>query len=583
MLYLAEVQKQKGGLLTGGGKSELKLLACQRDDQNWSPVPEEVIPAEDANRINDGALVLVDLSPNRQVQRIQEAGRPLVNILQNFSRQVGKLKLKQDEIDQWKQSLMIQVQLMHRRELEIETRWEQLQQLENDSRRLDNQQQVIDTSKTEIDRLRAEIESRRQELDAAWKHFNGEKRRFEEVKNGSQKQQIVEEERNQALLNLVNCLSEERTSTQTVRDSLNLAIELADSQQDVLNLYWQRLDLQRHVATEQEQEIEQLTKTLGDRQNELQQQQNSLAQQINQVQLKTAIVETKQILITRLQTYIETEEEFYQKLHTFSTKMNMEVPQRKIEIETLQQIPLAELATMIQDWQEKLDQDSSFVQEQEQELKHKQELIEEIQQKMIQASGQERTNLELELADEQDIYQMLNESLVGQRRNLTEQQETLQKHQVVLWERQGIPGHIKSQETNLESIILQLECEKQHKSEELQKLENDIAQMLAEIETEQEMIDHQNREIAAKSQEVKSLEEQLANSPMTNAQSGDKVNFDQEALQSIQDGLDSVRWQLEKIAESLSLTQITEDSQLATIVEMRRTLERFMNVPEVMI
>ena len=116
MLYLAEVQKQRGGLLSGAGKSELKLLACQRNDQNWSPVPDEVIVADEASKLNDGALVLVELSPNRQVQRIQEAGRPLVNILQNFSRQVEKFKLKEEEIDQWKQSLNLQVQELNRRE-----------------------------------------------------------------------------------------------------------------------------------------------------------------------------------------------------------------------------------------------------------------------------------------------------------------------------------------------------------------------------------------------------------------------------------------------------------------------------------
>ena len=84
MLYLAEVQKQKGGLLSGGPKTELKLLACQRTDQNWSTVSEEAITSEDASKLNDGALVLVELNPNRQVQRVKEAGRPLVNILQNF-------------------------------------------------------------------------------------------------------------------------------------------------------------------------------------------------------------------------------------------------------------------------------------------------------------------------------------------------------------------------------------------------------------------------------------------------------------------------------------------------------------------
>jgi chromosome segregation ATPase len=360
-------------------------------------------------------------------------------------------------------------------------------------------------------------------------------------------------------------------------------MELAGHQQDTLNLHWQKLELQRYAITQQQQEIEQLGQTLGDRQNELQQAQNSLTQQLTQVQLKTAIVETKQELVNRLQKYIETEEGIYQKLHTLATNTETEVAQPEIDVEALQQMPLAELEKMIQDWQEKLDRDSSFVQEQEPELKYKQELIEELQEKITHAAGEERTNLEIELADERDIYQMLNESLVGQRRNLIAQQKTLQEHQAVLWQRKGISGDITSEGTDLESIVYQLEAQKQQKSEELQKLEGDIAQILAAIAAEQGTIDHQTQEIEAKSQEIKSLQEQLLNLRSTNAESCGQVNLYQEALQPIQDALDSVRGQLQKIAESLTDLETIKDSQLETIAEIRHTLERFMNVPEVVI
>ncbi len=150
MLYLAEVQKQKGGLLGGSSKTELKLLACQRTDQNWSTVSEEGIAAEDASKLNDGALVLLELNPNRQVQRIQEAGRPLVNILQNFSRQLEKFKLKEDEIDQWKQSLTFQAQEMNRREMDMEARLEQLQQMEEEFQQLESQKQEVDAFREQI-------------------------------------------------------------------------------------------------------------------------------------------------------------------------------------------------------------------------------------------------------------------------------------------------------------------------------------------------------------------------------------------------------------------------------------------------
>ena len=165
MLYLAEVQKQKTGFM-GAAKAELKLLACQRADQSWNPVPgEEVISAslEEASKLSDGALVLADLNPaNRQVQRIQEAGRPLVGILQNFSRQLEKSKSQEEEIEQWKQSLTFQSQELNRREMEMEARLEQLQQIEEDFERLEAQRQEIDMGRETSKQLREEIERNRQ-------------------------------------------------------------------------------------------------------------------------------------------------------------------------------------------------------------------------------------------------------------------------------------------------------------------------------------------------------------------------------------------------------------------------------------
>ena len=381
MLYLAEVQKQKGGLLSGGGKSELKLIACQRNDQNWSPVPDEMIAADDAGKLNDGALVLVELSPNRQVQRIQDAGRPLVNILQNFSRQVEKFKLKEEEIDQWKQSLKLQIEELNRREMEMESRWDEVQKLEHDSRRIDTQQQLVNTSRTEIDRLRLEVERNRQELESAWEHLRVEQRCLEEIRLNVQHSQSIDEGRNQALSDLLNRLSSQTAPIDMVKESLNYAFEFAEKQQDALNLHWQKLEIQRHWANQQQNEGDELVQTLFGRQNELQQEQDSLAQQITQVQLKITTVSSKQELTAIVKQHLETEEEFSEKLHILATKTDAEVPKPEIDVAALQQMPLKELEKMVQNWQEKLDRDSDFVQEQEQELKYKQELIEELQQK----------------------------------------------------------------------------------------------------------------------------------------------------------------------------------------------------------
>jgi len=580
VLYLAEVQKQKGGLLSGGGKSELKLIACQRNDQNWSPVPDEMIAADDAGKLNDGALVLVELSPNRQVQRIQDAGRPLVNILQNFSRQVEKFKLKEEEIDQWKQSLKLQIEELNRREMEMESRWDEVQKLEHDSRRIDTQQQLVNTSRTEIDRLRLEVERNRQELESAWEHLRVEQRCLEEIRLNVQHSQSIDEGRNQALSDLLNRLSSQTAPIDMVKESLNYAFEFAEKQQDALNLHWQKLEIQRHWANQQQKEGDELVQTLFGRQNELQQEQDSLAQQITQVQLKITTVSSKQELTAIVKQHLETEEEFSEKLHILATKTDAEVPKPEIDVAALQQMPLKELEKMVQNWQEKLDRDSDFVQEQEQELKYKQELIEELQQKIIHSAEKERENLELELADEQDLYQMLNESLVGQRRNLIGQQKTLQQNQVVLWQRQGISVDIKGESSDLEAMVLQLEAQKQQKSAQIEKLESDIAQMITTIETDQGTIDHQTQEVEAKRQEVRSLEEQLLNLRTATAECWGRVNLYQEALQPIQDALDGLRYQLQKIAESLTQIQAIGDSHRQIVTDLRQVIESFMNLPE---
>lgn len=575
MLYLAEVQKQKSGLL-GSGKSELKLIACQRNDQNWSPIPDEMIIADEASKLNDRALVLVELSPNRRVRQIQDARRPLVNILQNFSRQVEKFKLKEEEIDQWKQSLMIQAQELNRRETEMEFRWKQVQRLEHDSKRIDTQKHSVDTSRTEIDQLRAEVESNHRDLEGAWEHLRFEQSRLEEISLNYQQSKSVDEERNRVLSDLLDRLSSQTTPIDTVKENLNYAFEFADQQQDALNLHWQKLEIQRHSANQQQKEREELMQKLFGCQNELQQVQNSLAQQITQVQLKTTIVNSKQELTTILKQHLGTEEEFYQKLHYLAANTETEVPKRGIDVAALQKMPLKELEQMVQNWQEKLDSDSDFVQEQEQELQYKQKFIEELQEKIVHSAGEERVNLELELADERDLCQMLNESLVGQRRNLIGQQKTLQQKQVVLWQRQGIAVVREGESSNLESMVLQLEAHKQQKSTQIQKLEGDMVQMLTTIAADQETIDHQTQEVEANRQEVNSLEEQLLNLRTATAECWGRVNLYQEALQPIQDALDGLRDQLQNISESLTQVQTSGNSQFLIVTQMRQTLQSFI-------
>ena len=585
MLYLAEVQKQKGGLLSGGAKTELKLLACQRTDQNWSTVSEEVIAAEDASKLNDGALVLVELNPNRQVQRIQEAGRPLVNILQNFSRQLEKFKLKEDEIDQWKQSLTFQAQELNRREMDMEVRSEQLQQLEDELQQLEEQKQKVDTSRQEIERLQTEVERNRQELEGAWEHLHGEQRRLEERQADFQQGTVLDEEQSRVMSELLDRLSSRAAPTETVREHLHLAFELVQKQQATLTPHWQKLEEQKTAIAQQQEEVERLSQTFSDRQNACLEAQNSLVQQTAQLQINTADLTSKQEYARIIKEQLRNAEELYQQIHSLAATSGDVVLGQQADVEALEKMPLEELQKIVQDLQYKVQIDASFVHDQEQELTYKQEAIEELQTKINHASDHDHINLELELTDEKDLYQMLNSSLVGQRRNMLQHQKFLKQHQAVLLRRQGhtLTNEAESNnKINLEPILLQIENQRQQYSQEIPKLEREIEQIRSGIELNQGMIDNQTHDLDEKRQELKAIEENLLSLQRTTAECWGRVNLYQEALQPIQDSLDGLRQKLQEIGESLEQFQETGDYQLQAIGQLRHTLQSLISQPELL-
>ncbi|MEH1817862.1 MAG: pilus motility taxis protein HmpF [Nostoc sp.] len=585
MLYLAEVQKQKGGLLGGGAKTELKLLACQRTDQNWSTVSEEVIAAEDASKLNDGALVLAELNPNRQVQRIQEAGRPLVNILQNFSRQLEKFKLKEDEIDQWKQSLTFQAQELNRREMDMEVRSEQLQQLEEELQHLEEQKQEVDTSRQEIERSQGEVERNRQELEGAWEHLRGEQRRLEERQADFKQGTVLDEEQSRVMSELLDRLSSRVAPTEAVREHLHLAFELVEKQQATLTPHWQKLEEHKSAIAQQQQEIEGLSQTFSDRQNALQEAQNSLVQQTAQLQINTANLTSKQEYAQIIKEQLRNSEELYQQMHSLAATAGDVVLGKQADVEALEKMPLEELQKIVQDLEHKLEIDASFVHDQEQELTYKQETIEELQTKLNNASDHDHINLELELTDEKDLYQMLNSSLVGQRRNMLQHQKFLKQHQAVMLRRQGhavTDEQESNNKINLEPILLQIETQRQQYSQEIQKLEREIEQIRSGVELNQGMIDNQTHDLDEKRQDMKALEENLLSLRRTTAEFSGRVNLYQEALQPIQDSLDGLRQKLQVIGESLDQFQETGDSQVQAIAQLRHTLQGLIPQPELL-
>lgn len=584
MLYLAEVQKQKGGLLSGGPKTELKLLACQRTDQNWSPVSEDAITADDASKLNDGALVLVELNPNRQVQRIQEAGRPLVNMLQTFSRQLEKFKLKEDEIDQWKESLTFQAQEMNRREMDMEARLEQLQQMEEEFQRLESQKQEVETKREQISQLQADIERNRQELEGAWEHLRGEQRRLEESEADSQSGQVLDEEQSRVMSDLLERLSHRVVPTESVREHLNLALELVESQQASLNSNWQKLEEQKTLAAEKEAEINRLLETLSDRRNAWQEAQDLLNQQKAQLTANREILVIKADYVRIIKEQVQNQDLLHQQIRSLSSTSGDMLLIQQVDADALERMSVEELQQVIQGLMQKLEMDSSFVQDQEQELEYKQETIDTLQRKIQEASDEEKINLETELEDEQDLYQMLNKTLVGQRRNLVQREKLIKQHENILLRRQGenVTEIEADPHLDLSPVLLQIKTQQQQQSEELQKLEHEISELSAAIEMDQGMIEDQTEDQNQKQQECQEIEASLLSLRTEVAECWGRVNLYQEVLQPIQDSIEDLRHKLQGIADSLTEVQESGDHQLQTINEMRHTLQGLMSQSELL-
>lgn len=152
MLHLAQVQNQ--GL---SGEPVLRLVARQESGYTWALVNEtEVIPATDASSWNDGFLVLVELSPTREVLRIENATDWVLDVVNNFL-SIGVtpdfLQQEKERIEQGLQSVTLEKQELARRSIELEARREEIQQLEV------KLQKQIQSLEAENQELKEEIEA----------------------------------------------------------------------------------------------------------------------------------------------------------------------------------------------------------------------------------------------------------------------------------------------------------------------------------------------------------------------------------------------------------------------------------------
>ena len=574
MLYLAEVQKQRSGFGLGGGKAELKLLACQRGEHNWSAVPgDDAIPVEEANKFNDGTLVLVELSASKQVQRIQEAARQLVSILQNFSRLQDKFKDKEEEIEQWKASLTFSSQELNRREMEMQAREEQLAQMEDELERLEAQRSEIENTRDEANRLREEVDRSRVEIETAWEQLRGEQQRVAQQQSQVPQGAVVDQQQTQRIQELMKKLGGAIASAQGVREQLNQSFGAVGAQQAILDQHWQQLEQKHSIAQQQQEELDRQNQILQNRWQEWYQSQDALAIARADLKGQQSTLSAKQDQAQSVSLQVRAVEDLYQQLSRLASASGPAGTQQKVDVSALEKMPVEELQGLVQHLQQDLEKVFRFVNDQEEELTLQRETIEELQGKIQAASEYDRMALENEMADELESYQMLNETLVGQRLRLQEREDVLKQHQAVLWRRLGTANAPKQGgDMELGPIVAQLNTQRQQQSQELQRLENEIQQVREAISQMEENVNRQNGEGEAKRYELKQFEQNLFNQKGAVAELWGRVKVYQELLQPVQDNLNALRQKLEAVAGELDRVQETGVEQDRVVSDLQQVL-----------
>jgi chromosome segregation ATPase len=544
VLYLAEVQKPKSGFnISGRSKAELKLLACQRSEQNWSAIPgEELVAAPDeATSYNPGVLVLVDMNANRQIQSpLRDAGKHLVGILQNLSRQIEKYKKEADEIESWRQSLSLQSQQLQLRQEEIYGREEDLEHTRAELDRLTQEAQALESTLEQHERSRQELATQWEQLREKEQHLD----RLQQSVGTSLSEQQVDEIR-AALHQLggsARALDPQRLE--------NTVTEI-EGQQELLNGHWQQLQHQEQRVVETQSEIDRQQQEIDRAKQQLQTLQTSLEETQTAWEVQQHTLSMQQEYLQRLTTRINIEQENYQKIYLMSKGGQADLGDIEIDLEQLEAMEIGQLKTIVDNLQTEVDRSVHFVHLEEEELQEKQVVIDELKQSILVANEFDKLKLEADLADEQDGYNMLDHTLDGQRQTMRERQTYLQVHTRVLRQRQGHPPENKDDtQMEWEAILRLLDNQRQQQQAELTQVETEIQNLRHTIEQTKAKIEQQVEAYLQESKQVQALESQQQLTKQQSIELVAKIALYQEMMQPLQDRIDAFKRQLGSLADA---------------------------------
>ena len=531
MLYLAEVKKQTKGFI-GGYKTELKLLACQHKDQTWSAIAgEDILTCDETNSLSEGALLLVNLSNNRQLQGNPElAGAEMVRQLQKISRLMERSKENQEKIEQWKQSLTYQSEILNRQKVEMEARIEQIEQIE-----------------AEFEYL----ERKRQELETLKQQLNEQQRHLEEGQINFNFSPNLSPEQEQFIRSLAERLANNHDRGNSPSQILYSTLESVQGQQTILNSCWQSLEEQKKALENRQVANDEMLDHLEQKARELQMSRSALETAKVQLQIQETVLSQKQELFEHLNLTLQTTDSARQMLLSFAQGEDIDRG-GKIDLEALEKMPLEELESLVNNLQTDLERLETFVNDQEEELTLQCQTVEELEARMATVDESQRANLGEELAEERERKGMLTATLVGQRRNLLERQAIRSRHLKILQRRQGILSPEDAQKCSFEPVLILLADNYQNNLQESQRLAAEIERIQEDLQKSSDSLDGQWSDLEQKTREFEEEERQWRDANLALLRLKTQVQQYETFLQPVQDHLDQIRQKLETLSQWLT-------------------------------
>ena len=569
MLYLAETQRKSGFI--GSGKAEFRLLACQRSEQDWSALPgDEVVAAPDDAAYGADTLVMIELNSSRQVQRHQEAGRTLVNILQNFSSLSKKSKSQSEEIEQWKESLTYQSQALNRREMEIEARQEQIEQAESDLAQVGEKQQVVERQQAEVEALREDLARKNSELEGAWAHLKGEIQRFEEQQADASGG--LSDEHTRQIRSAIAQLGEATTTAASASEELTTAFELIGHYQAELAENQQTLAQRRTEVVTGQEALGTQAEAMGEAKRQLNEAEAMLCATQATLQQQQTLLGAKQDQNQLLTEQLKNQSSLHQQVYNLLNATDKVRLSKKVDVAALESMSIDQLQALVSKLEKDLDKMSQFVHDQEEELKLQQDDIDGIQAKIESASEYDRLQLETEIAEEKDRHVMLNRTLVGQRRNLLEREEVLEQHRAVMLRRQGLASEGTGAAAELEPFLDEIDALRAQLEEQIQQVEAQSAQIQTDIDALKQTRQQQQEGVEAQQQNVRAAEESYTTQRDVIGQTQGQVTLYESLLPAIEERLGSFYLRLEAVSQVMAQIQAAEAQQQAAIAEAQQVV-----------